>query len=107
MKTAEEWDKDLDLLVMGHLHGSKIGAGCEPEEIQSIKAIQSDAYAAKDAELAELRKEISLLLDHFGHYHKHGDNGDICAQCGLDLRHLIHWRVQGVNAMQNEKGNKQ
>ena len=40
-----------------------------------------------------LEAENQQLLSTFRHSHHRSDNGDSCAQCGLDLRHPIHNRT--------------
>lgn len=46
--------------------------------------------------MTDLEREIAELEEiiKFGrHNHVSGNNGDICRECGHDLRHIIHFRV--------------
>lgn len=46
----------------------------------------------------DLHQEVRLLRNTFRHYHvARGDDSDLCKQCGLDLRHEIHTRVDNSN----------
>jgi len=55
------------------------------------------AVMEREAEIERLREENQTLLETFRHTHVAKYDGekllDECAQCGLDLRNLIHRRV--------------
>ena len=48
------------------------------------------AWKAWQAASAESAKELAEKVDRFRHIHVKSDNGDICADCGFDLRDDIH-----------------
>ena len=56
-------------------------------------------YAAPNYdELVRVRDELKDLRDTFKHTHVHSQNGDLCGQCGFDLRNPIHLRFAEKNA---------
>ena len=53
---------------------------------------QKHSLQIENARLRERVEELMNLVAAKEHFHKAGDNGDICDLCGMDLRHSIHRR---------------
>lgn len=54
----------------------------------------SDSNKATFEEIITLELRVAELESTFRHYHvNNGTDGDVCRQCGLDLRDPIHTRM--------------